>query len=283
MEETLKKTETHRKKDKQDIIKETQAAWSEELRERASRQDNIIIYGLEEARMDIENGGQRQEVDNTTINELFRAIGANINNEDVKYAVRVGKRSPGIIENPRPIKMGFRCKNKREMIFNRAKNIPSTEFKDVSIAPDLTDQQRDEDKALMAEAERKNEERTEEERLNFEFRCQGRRGERTIIRTRISSLRGRGTMRGQGGQRGRGAATSRARRGSRGGQTQPPPRRTSTMRPNLESQQETENGEEVDPGDSVIMEEEDSRHKRGRSPTEDSPTQTNAAKSSRSR
>ena len=51
----------------------------------------------------------------------------------------------------------------------------------------------------------------------------------------------------------------------------------------LESQQETEDEEEVDPGDLVIMEEEDIRHKRGRSPTEDSPTQTNTAKSSRNR
>ena len=286
VEESLKRAETNRKKDKQDLMKETQAAWSEELRERAARQDNIIIYGLEEAGLDIENGMQRQELDNSAINELFKAIDADIKSEDIKFAIRVGKRTPAVRERPRPVKISFRCKEKRELVFDKARNIPSSVFHEISIVPDLTDQQREEDKALMTEAEKRNDELSEEDRLNFEYRCQGRRGERTIVKAKVSRFRGRGGQRGRGAPRGRGALRGRGpsantvRLGRRASQTRPVQDTAAQGRLMAMSQEEGMTVEE----ELVESEEEgDNRNKRGRSPTEESPTQTSTAKASRSR
>ena len=89
-----------------------------------------------------------------------------------------------ISSKPRPLKISFRNYAVRENVFTRARNLPCTKYHALSIVPDLTDQQRKEDKELYAEAEKKNAEMTSEDAENFVYRCIGRRGERTIAKLR---------------------------------------------------------------------------------------------------
>ena len=68
---------------------------------------------------------------------------------------------------PRPLLVRLRTVELKDQVFASAKNLKgSSNFSRISIVPDLTRQQRNEDKALMDEAELKNSKMTEEEALN---------------------------------------------------------------------------------------------------------------------
>lgn len=132
---------------------------------------------------------------------MFKSIGVKLAEDDIKYSVRLGDLNDRRVEEePRPLKISFRKLALREEIFNNARNLQKTQFKEVSIVPDLTKQQRDEDKDLRAEADRLNSELSETEALNWQYRCIGRRGERVISKMRVTTA-GRG--RGHSGHRGR--------------------------------------------------------------------------------
>ena len=55
-------------------------------------------------------------------------------------------------------------------MLNNTCKLAKTEYKDISIAPDLTKKQREEDNKLGKEAEKKNEELEGEEEENWEFK-----------------------------------------------------------------------------------------------------------------
>ena len=75
----------------------------------------------------------------------------------------------------------------RESIFDNSKRLKnSRNFSKVSIVPDLTKQQRKDDKAIMDEADRRNEDLGEEEG-NFEWRCLGRKGERVLVKVKVQN------------------------------------------------------------------------------------------------
>ena len=172
------------KRDKEDAMNQVTSKWSRELMERESRKGNVVVYGLPEPPVAIKSGGERQAKDKQITADLFRALKVDVKEEDVKFAARIGKMTDAISSKPRPLKISFRNYAVRENVFTRARNLPCTKYHALSIVPDLTDQQRKEDKELYAEAEKKNAEMTSEDAENFVYRCIGRRGERTIAKLR---------------------------------------------------------------------------------------------------
>ena len=181
IEESVKKIDDRTRLNKEDIIAAATKQMSMEQREREARKSNVVLYGISEPPLNIKDGNKRQGIDKSTVGDMFDAIGAQITEDDVKFSARIGKMTEAITSKPRPLKLSFRNQKAREHLFDRARNLPKTSFKDVSISPDLTDQQRKEDKELMDETNKLNDENDD---LNFIYRCIGRRGERTIIKTK---------------------------------------------------------------------------------------------------
>ena len=151
--------------------------------------------------------------------------------EDIKFCRRVGERGG---EEPRPMLVGFHRKEDRNELMEKAKELRHTDFKEVTIVPDMTPHQRKEETEMAKEAERRNETRTEEERSkNVEWMVVGRKGEKRLIkgvaRQWGGEMRGRGTWRterGGGtvrGGRGRGSSLppGRGLLPGRGGQSNP--------------------------------------------------------------
>ena len=170
------------KKDRDEIVQLTTSKWSKEMMERKAREGNLVVYGMSEPPADIKSGPERQRRDKVTTGDLFKALQVDVLEEDVKFAARVGKMTETVATKPRPLKICFRDTRIREKIFANAKLLPRTEFRDVSIVPDLTDMQRRDDKDLFKEAEKLNEEMDADMAENYFYRCIGRRGERTIVR-----------------------------------------------------------------------------------------------------
>ena len=204
VEKEMTEMKKEAKKDRDELIKKTTSHWSKEMMEREARKSNLVIYGLPEPAANIKAGHERQRMDKETVGDLFEALQVNVRNDDVKFAARVGKITEAVSTNPRPLKMSFRNTGTREEIFANAKLLPRTEFHAVSIVPDLTEMQRQDDKDLFKEAERLNQEMSAEDSGNFFYRCIGRRGERTIVRLKKTDNGGNrinGGSRTNGGDR----------------------------------------------------------------------------------
>ena len=182
VEKDMTELRNNSKKEKEEIMKKTTSQMSREIMEREARKANLVIYGLPEPPFENKSGPARQRIDKAKVGDLFMALEVDVMEEDVKFAARVGKMTEAVDNNPRPLKMSFREQGVRERIFASAKKLPGTDFHKVSIVPDLTDMQRQDDKDLFKEAERMNQEMEEEDSENYFYRCVGRKGERTIVR-----------------------------------------------------------------------------------------------------
>ena len=60
--------------------------------------------------------------------------------------------------------VGFHRKEDRNELMEKAKELQHTDFKEVTIVPDMTPHQRKEETEMAREADRRNETRTEEDR-----------------------------------------------------------------------------------------------------------------------
>lgn len=179
VKETVNKVRT-------EAVADATKAWSAELREREGRKTNLIIFGLQEPSLEVKSGPERKEKDETEVEAMLSGISANITiKEDVKYTTRLGAMGPTVATKPRPLKISFRTQTQREEVLSKAKNLPKTRFKKCSLTPDLTALQRTEDEELMKEAEQLNRNMSEEERLNWVYRCTGKKGERLITKLKI--------------------------------------------------------------------------------------------------
>jgi hypothetical protein len=163
--------------------------------------------------------------------------------DSVKFCRRVGERK----ETPRPLIVGFKKEEDRNRLLESARLLEDTVFKDVSVAPDLTRNQREEEENMKKEMERRNEKLTQEDRQkNLAWAVVGSKGEKRLVKT---TVRAQQTTRRRtaatvivpgGGGQAAGAthhpaeATQRERRGSKRGErsdeeemevTQPPAKR----------------------------------------------------------
>ena len=234
------------KASKDNIVKETTKAWSSELREREQLKSNIVIYGLAELDHKVKTGITRKDYDYKEAQVMFKAIGAETDlSEKAKFVYRIGELTPTVDDNPRPLKIGFRSLSAREMIFDKARNLPKTMYKDISIVPDLTSLQRQEDKELKDEADQLNQDMEEEEALNWHYRCVGKRGERVIRKLKVTEQRGQGVGRGGRGSRGphRGGPAARLHRPHA---DHPRPRQHNTRTPSPRTQTFSDSEEELE-------------------------------------
>ena len=189
LEKLVEEGRVDRTKDKEDIVSAAKSSWSAELRDREARRGNIVVHNLPEPPADLTVAARRKEKDLAAFKSLLTDIGINADiDEDIKFSVRPGKA--GDRPKARPLIVGFRNKDLRDRVLDSAKKLKQSHlFSNVSIVPDLTAQQRHEDKELQQEADRLNGELEAEGVLNYQYRCQGRKGERILVKGKVSETR----------------------------------------------------------------------------------------------
>ena len=178
----------------------------QELKDREEKKSNVVIHNLDEAGPKITQGKERKAVDMTYLAELFDVAKVKVNmDRDIKYVRRLGESRTN---NTRPLLVGFYDSNLQQSILRNARNLANTNFSEVSLCPDLTKRQRQEDTEVRKLCDQKNEARTGED-LNFLWKAVAPKGQKRAVRVREeiqevnrSSQEGRG--RGRGRPRGSG-------------------------------------------------------------------------------
>ncbi len=96
-----------------------------------------------------------------------------------EFCRRIGEKRTEL----RPIVIGLENEEEKRHILFRSKNLKWTDFKDVSVVPDLTRKQRDLEEKMRKQAEEKNKQLTREEiNNNVRWMVVGKRGEKRIIK-----------------------------------------------------------------------------------------------------
>lgn len=99
---------------------------------------------------------------------------------DVKFVRRIGEKK----DATRPLLVGLIDPNTRGTILNNASKLANTQFSGISLVPDLTKRQREEDEEVRKLCETRNRERSGDD-LNFIWKPLGPQGSRRPVRTRI--------------------------------------------------------------------------------------------------
>ena len=154
----------------------------EELRERDSRKENLLIYDLPEPQAN--SGDQRKEMDRNRAKDVLGKLNVRVQDEDLKFMTRLGRYDEN---KTRPALIGIPNSNLRERILSKAYQLNSMNepYNSLRITRDLTKKQREEENNLKTEAEKRNEEMPEEEKKNFQWKVVGKRGERRLLRSRL--------------------------------------------------------------------------------------------------
>ena len=140
------------------------------------------MHGIAEAGNEVVDGKQRLSHDLEKLQLLANALTVEIEvATSLKTVRRLGERS----ENPRPLLLSFNNINEKEsMLDNASKLRDQAEWKSVSLVQDLTKKQRQQEQSLREKRDSMNAERSEEEEKNWEWRLVGRRGERSIVKSK---------------------------------------------------------------------------------------------------
>ena len=163
----------HNKGDIQDAV-------FEELRERQDRKRNLIIHNLPEPENEL-NNHDKKEADLKQLDEIFGTLKTSLKSErDVKFLRRIGEKG----EQTRPLLIGMTDERDKYAVLSKGRNLARTRFEKISIIPDLTKKQRSEENRMREEAKKRNDELTEEDFLNFEWRLVGLRGERRLAKVK---------------------------------------------------------------------------------------------------
>lgn len=226
--------------DKTTLVQESIESFSNEMKERKRKESNIVIQQFGDPQEDLNTAAERKEWDLNQFIDLCNTIDCVCTTSDIKFAVRLGKNEG----DSKPLLVGFRDKSKRDEILRNSYKLYELGL-EVSIVPDLTLLQREEEKKLRVEAKKLNEQMEEQESLNYEWKLVGMKGEKSLVRVKKkqeshqqkssywrgaprggAALRGGAAPRGsaaQGGvlsqrggaaQRGRGALRGRGRGGN---------------------------------------------------------------------
>ena len=155
----------------------------DEQREQEARRNNVVIHQIPEADQNLPISDKKAaDIDNVIT--LLGSIDCNIQEEDVKFIVRLNSKQAANGSNiVRPILMGLKNSQKRDEIIQKAYLLIQTES-EKSIIPDLTPFQRAHENKLRQKVIHFNNEMDEEERLNWEWRLVGIRGQKRMIKAR---------------------------------------------------------------------------------------------------
>ncbi len=153
---------------------------SSEVVERAKRETNIIILGMAEPETTLNQKSEVVTKDRETLQKLFNTVlRANIREENVKEATRIGKKDSKTRTNPqgnqskylpRPIKISLSSANEKDRIFQHLSNLKDSEFDHISIRHDLTQLQRKEQDKMRLKAR---DMQTADQSGNFLYRVRG--------------------------------------------------------------------------------------------------------------
>ena len=187
-----------------------------EMRERELRKKNVVVHRMEEAGDWATTAEDRRNWDTDSCVNMFHALKLDWNKEAIRFCRRIGERG----EDPRPMVVGLNREAQKEELLDKTRYLKDTQFAEIGVVPDLTQEQRRDESDMVAEAERRNTERSEEELAkNLIWRVVGRKGEKRLLKTvERDEDRNRGQRRG--GLLPRGGASTWipvARGGTRGG------------------------------------------------------------------
>ena len=170
----------------------------EELRERESRRLNLVLHGVPEPRQDIKEPKDRMEADKEECERIFGGMRARTRKDQIRFCRRVGERG----QDPRPMVIGLYSEGDKRHVLEKSRDLRNTMYESVSVVPDLTRSQRQGEKRLREEADRRNQELPAEDRdKNLKWIVVGSRGEKRIIKGTEREDYGGST---RGGGRGRG-------------------------------------------------------------------------------
>lgn len=172
-----KEVATGMEKAKEEVKKDVRT----EMTQREERGSNVVVYGLEETKED--DAAQWRAKEQQKVEDIIAKLGVTVAG-DVTVKFRAGKKR-GEGEKPRPVIVKIDDDETRLSIFRNAPRLSRMdETKRVFFAPDLTWQQREEDRknetALKEEAARKSEEAKNGGR-GKKYIVVGARGRRRII------------------------------------------------------------------------------------------------------
>jgi hypothetical protein len=173
---------------------------AEEYREREARRMNIIMHRVKES--NTATAEERRLADLKECDAILHTIGLSHVRSEVKTCRRIGERG----DVPRPMVVIMNQETARSAILAAAKKLRDTDYSDVSIVPDLTQQQRQEEAGLSEEAARRNREEltTDDNQKNLTWQVVGQRGAKKLIKA-ITRTRIDYSQRGRGGTAARGA------------------------------------------------------------------------------
>ena len=156
--------------------------WSKELHDREARKGNLLIHNVKEAGPDCTTSRAKREHDNDFIIELCNITETTCCvDTDIKFLARTGEKPKD--GKPRPIIVGFRDVSIRDGIINGAYKLKGSSLDYIRVVPDLTKMQRNDEQALYAEAEKRNESLTGED-LNFQWLVVGPKGAKRLQKAR---------------------------------------------------------------------------------------------------
>jgi hypothetical protein len=176
---------------------------ADEYRERESRRLNVIMHRVPEPQAT--SGEERKAADHQTCCNIFTTIGLSEWTSDIKFCRRLGERG----NDPRPLIVYLKTEATRSTLLDAAKHLRNTTYADISIVPDLTPAQRQEEIALGEEMDRRNRDELtpDDVQKNLKWQLVGPRGAKRLIksfaRTSQQGGRGRGQRPSQQGGRGR--------------------------------------------------------------------------------
>jgi len=150
-----------------------------EERDREQRASNIIMYNIAEPA-----GASREDKwrsDRQFCMDLFnKVLGVSIVENDMKRFLRLGK-SRDSAESPRPVLVQFRDRVLKNMIMESLSKLKDARYKQVIFAHDMTREEREECKRLVAEAKKK---QSEDHSGEFMYRVRGTPGNLRIDKIR---------------------------------------------------------------------------------------------------
>ena len=166
------------KKEAHSVKEDVTQAVYEEMRERDEKRLNILLHNVPEAGEATEE--EARSWDEGSFNNIVGAMGLKLQfKECATFSRRLGQKG-----KDRPLLIGLKKEDDKAMILSGSSKLARSNFKEISVVPDLTKKQREMDDNTRKEAERKNrEELTDEERSkNMRWVAVGKKGARKIVK-----------------------------------------------------------------------------------------------------
>ena len=156
---------------------ETGAGVLQELRDRKARKLNVIFYGIGEA--DSTDPEDRKTWDRQSCQNVFDAMKVRLRSSSLKFLRRIGEKGA----RPRPLLVGMSTVADKELLLENSRKLKDSHLKEVGISPDLTPNELKEERELVAEAEKRNKNLTQEDKAkNLKWLVVGQKGEKRMYK-----------------------------------------------------------------------------------------------------